>query len=71
MKIGDLVMIRQDIHEYTAERGDSTGIIVSEIKHPSCDSDWGGEKLFDIMWSDSEIETLYSDEIEVVKNESR
>ena len=62
-------MIRQDIDEFTAVRGDDTGVIISE--------QWDYEdrqikkvKIFEVLWPDSEIEKLYEDEVELV-NESR
>ena len=67
MKVGDLVTVNQSIEEYTAVKGDTTGIIISE----KLDQDgWMGKphtRLFEIMWPDSEIESLYENEVEIVK----
>lgn len=63
-------MIRQDVDEFTAVRGDDTGVIISEQWDYE---DWNTVKkikLFEVLWPDSEIEKLYENEVEVV-NESR
>lgn len=61
MKAGDLVMIKQSIREYVDERGESLGVIL-EVCHPSTMPSLGI-----IMWSDGEIERLYSDEVDIVR----
>lgn len=59
MKVGDLVMIRQDIKEFTDVMGQRVGLIVDEIK-PSVIP-----PLFSVLWPDSSFEDLYADELEI------
>ena len=68
MKVGDLVTVRQDIREFVVERGDTAGLIISELQFPHNRPD--RLKLFEILWPDSEIEKLYENEVESV-NENR
>ena len=70
MKVGDLVTVRQDIKEFVDERGDETGLIVSEQRDHSILPRSKRMRLFEVLWPDSEIEKLYEDEVEAV-NESR
>ena len=72
MKVGDLVMIRQDIEEYVSVRGDTMGVIVSSPTYDGTIDDSGAMiKLFEVLWSsDLELERLYEDELEFV-SESR
>ena len=70
MKIGDLVMIRQDVDEYTAVMGDTIGVIIDEKWDDEDREAVNKIKLFEVLWPDSEIEKLYENEVEVV-NESR
>ncbi len=60
MRIGSLVRVRQDIKEFTDLLGEQTGIVVriEEYTEP---------QLLDILWSNGEIEKLYSDEVEMLQ----
>jgi len=64
-------MIRQDVDEYKAVRGDTAGMIISEKWDYESRECVNKMKLFEILWPDSEIEKLYENEVEVIKNESR
>lgn len=58
LSVGDLIKVNQSIPEYVDVRGETTGVIVGETqgtRKPRC---------FEILWSDSEFESLYEDEIE-------
>jgi len=58
-------MIRQDIDEYTAIRGDTAGVIISEQYYEGL-VDINKLKLFEVLWPDSEIEKLYENEVELL-----
>ena len=59
MKIGDLVRVNQDIHEYTAMIGETVGMLIS------CDQQVI-PTLFEVLWPNGKIESLYSDELEPI-----
>jgi hypothetical protein len=65
MKLGDMVMVKQNIKEFTDERGTTKGLVVHVYK-TGC-----RPRLFDILWPDYEFEMLYEDEVELVKDENR
>ena len=59
MKIGSLVIVRQDIVEYVDVLGKQVGIVLGIDNHTE-------PQLIEIMWPDGPTETLYSDEVEVL-----
>ena len=59
MKVGDLVVVRQDIKEYVAERGMTPGVVLG-IKPAT------SPILALVQWPDGETENLYSDELEIL-----
>jgi hypothetical protein len=64
MKVGDLVMVRQDIDEYVKFHGKTLGVITFSSKT--------SPQLIEVAWHsrDPDFEFFYSDELEVV-SESR
>jgi len=66
MKIGDLVIVKQDIDEYVDIHGKVPGIITAIISPET------SPQLVEVFWTsgESEFENFYADEIELI-NESR
>ena len=66
MKVGDLVIVRQDISEYVEFQGKSPGIITSLVHAKT------NPKLVEVHWlsGDPVFENFYSDELEII-SESR
>ena len=66
MKVGDLVIVRQDIDEYVDIHGKVPGII-TEMTPPKTNP-----QLVEVRWTsgDNDFENFYSDELEVI-SESR
>ena len=60
MKLGDLVIMRQSIKEYVAERGRTTGVVIG-LNEPQVEP-----RLGLIMWPDGETENLYEDEVDII-----
>ena len=60
MKVGDLVVVRQDIQEYVDERGMTPGVVLGVLS-PST-----SPILALVQWPDGETENLYSDELEIL-----
>ena len=60
MKVGDLVMIRQDIEEFRDAHGEETGLLLYEYDPKSV------PRLFSVLWSNNETESLYEDELDLV-----
>ncbi len=58
MNVGDLVMIRQDVPEYVAERGTSLGVIIGAHDPKTV------PQLFEVLWTGGEVESLYEDELD-------
>ena len=65
IKRGDLVLVRQNIKEFTDLHGKSVGIVIQRIDPPT------NPALLVVLWPDSELENLYEDELELVAHESR
>ena len=57
LKAGDLIRVNQAIPEYVNIRGKTVGVIIREVVE-----DVG--TAFEILWPDSELESLYADELE-------
>jgi len=66
MKVGDLVIVRQDINEFVDIHGKVPGIITDMIPPKT------NPQLVEIRWTagNDEFEKFYSDELEVI-SESR
>ena len=60
MKVGDLVVVRQDIQEYVAERGMTPGVVLGVLSPAT------SPILALIQWPDGETENLYADELEIL-----
>ena len=60
MRMGSLVRVRQDIKEFADLLGVQTGIVIRIEDHTE-------PQLLDILWSNGEIEKLYSDEVELLQ----
>jgi len=63
MKKGDLVRVNSQIDELVAELGAITGII---IEVSIAQSKQTVPMLTDVLWSNGDIESLYTDELELI-----
>ena len=62
MKAGDLVIVKQDIGEYTALLGRTLGVIIETLQPDTV------PQLVQVFWSDDkEFELMYVDELEAVE----
>ena len=62
MKVGDLVIVRQDIDEYVEFHGKTPGIVTSLV-HTKINP-----QLVEVHWTsgDPDFENFYSDELEII-----
>ena len=63
MQIGSLVRVNGEIKEYVEDLGGTLGVVV-QMWHQS------SPELCEVLWSNGELERLYTDELEV-PNEDR
>ena len=60
IKIGDLVQVNQSIEEFVLEREKTAGVIVTLL-------DTTRPNLVEVFWPTGDFETLYEDELEIIK----
>jgi hypothetical protein len=67
MKVGDLVIVRQDIDEYVDFHGKIPGIVTSLVQTKT--KPW----LVEVHWvsGDPDFENFYSDELEIISESRR
>ena len=64
VQVGDLVRVNQSIKEYTAILGKTVGTVVNVTKSDQRELfEW---QLVDVYWPGGPVESLYSNEIEVI-----